>query len=209
MVLLNLSKPLSKYAFTENGLFATSVGVGGLTIIETFRTISDSKLSPVLTGQQGDVMQESVKCAKTIAWNIIPNDIKKDILDNKQSFGIHVHCPEAATPKDGPSAGGAITLAIISLLCKVPVRNDVAMTGEIDLNGSIHCIGGLDLKIDGGKRAGAKLILCPEQNKQDLEIIAKETPEILENIEIKTVSTVWEIIENALVKNDLEFNKYI
>ena len=83
------------------------------------------------------------------------------------------------------------------------------MTGEIDLNGSIHCIGGLDLKIDGGKRAGAKLILCPEQNKQDLEIIAKETPEILENIEIKTVSTVWEIIENALVKNDLEFNKYI
>ena len=192
-----------------NGLFATSVGVGGLTIIETFRTISDSKLSLVLTGQQGDVMQESVKCAKTIAWNIIPNDIKKDILDNKQSFGIHVHCPEAATPKDGPSAGGAITLAIISLLCKVPVRNDVAMTGEIDLNGSIHCIGGLDLKIDGGKRAGAKLILCPEQNKQDLEIIAKETPEILENIEIKTVSTVWEIIENALVKNDLEFNKYI
>jgi endopeptidase La len=192
-----------------NGLFATSVGVGGLTIIETFRTISDSKLSLVLTGQQGDVMQESVKCAKTIAWNIIPNEIKKEILESKESFGIHVHCPEAATPKDGPSAGGAITLAIISLLCKIPVRNDVAMTGEIDLNGSIHCIGGLDLKIDGGKCAGAKLILCPEQNKQDLEIIAKETPEILENIEIKTISNIWEIIEIALVENDIEFNKYI
>ena len=192
-----------------NGLFATSVGVGGLTIIETFRTISDSKLSLVLTGKQGDVMQESVKCAKTIAWNIIPNEIKKEIMESKESFGIHVHCPEAATPKDGPSAGGAITLAIISLLCKIPVRNDVAMTGEIDLNGSIHCIGGLDLKIDGGKRAGAKLILCPEQNKQDLDIIAKETPEILENIEIKTVTSIWEIIENSLVENDLKFNKYI
>ena len=193
-----------------NGLYATTAGVGGLTIIETFKTISDAKLSLVLTGQQGDVMQESVQCAKTIAWNILPNDIKtkinKDWKDNG-AWGIHLHCPEAATPKDGPSAGGAITLAIISLLTGVPVKNTVAMTGEIDLNGSIHCIGGLEFKIEGGKLAGAELILCPESNQQDLDIIAKEKPEILENIKVKTVKSIWEILAYGLVDNDLKFNK--
>ena len=194
-----------------NGLYATTAGIGGLTIIETFKTPSDSKLSLILTGQQGDVMQESVKCAKTIAWNILPNEIKSNI--NKEwtdtgPYGIHVHCPEAATPKDGPSAGGAITLAIISLLANIPVKNTIALTGEIDLNGSIHSIGGLDFKIEGGKLAGVKMILCPKQNKQDLEIIKKEKPEILENIKIKTVENIWEILSLCLVDNDLKFNKH-
>jgi ATP-dependent Lon protease len=194
-----------------NGLYATSAGIGGLTIIETFKTPSDSKLSLILTGQQGDVMQESVKCAKTIAWNILPNDIKTKI--NKEwtehsPYGIHVHCPEAATPKDGPSAGGAITLAIVSLLSNIPVSNTVALTGEIDLNGSIHSIGGLDFKIDGGKLAGVKTILCPKQNEQDLEIIKKEKHEILENIEIKTVDNIWDILEFCLVENNIKFNRY-
>ena len=194
-----------------NGLYATTAGTGGLTIIETFKTPSDSKLSLILTGQQGDVMQESVKCAKTIAWNILPNDIKASI--NKEwtetgPYGIHVHCPEAATPKDGPSAGGAITLAIISLLANIPVKNTVALTGEIDLNGSIHTIGGLDFKIEGGKLAGAKLILCPKNNQQDIEIIKKEKPEILENIKIKLVDNIWEILNYCLVDNDIKFNKH-
>ena len=156
-------------------------------------------------------MQESVKCAKTIAWNILPNDIKTKI--NKEwtehsPYGIHVHCPEAATPKDGPSAGGAITLAIVSLLSNIPVSNTVALTGEIDLNGSIHSIGGLDFKIDGGKLAGVKTILCPKQNEQDLEIIKKEKHEILENIEIKTVDNIWDILEFCLVENNIKFNRY-
>ena len=194
-----------------NGLYATTAGIGGLTIIETFKTPSDSKLSLILTGQQGDVMQESVKCAKTIAWNLLPNDIKSNI--NKEwtdtgPYGIHVHCPEASTPKDGPSAGGAITLAIVSLLTNIPVKNTIALTGEIDLNGSIHSIGGLDFKIEGGKMAGVKLILCPKQNKQDLEIIKKEKPEILENIQIKTVDSIWDILTHCLVDNDLKFIKH-
>ena len=156
-------------------------------------------------------MQESVKCAKTIAWNILPNNIKYAI--NKEwtdtsPYGIHVHCPEAATPKDGPSAGGAITLAIVSLLTNIPVKNTIALTGEIDLNGSIHSIGGLDFKIEGGKLAGAEMILCPKQNKQDLEIIKKEKPEILENIKIKVVDTIWDILSLCLVENDIKFNKY-
>jgi endopeptidase La len=195
-----------------NGLYATSCGIGGLTIIETFKTPCDSKLSLILTGQQGDVMQESVKCAKTIAWNLIPNDIKAKIKaewDEIGPYGIHVHCPEAATPKDGPSAGTAITIAIISLLCNIPVRNTIALTGEIDLNGTVHQIGGLDFKIEGGKFAGVKTILCPKQNKQDLEIYKKNKPEVVENINIITVSNIWEVLEMCLVENDIKFNKYV
>jgi ATP-dependent Lon protease len=200
-----------------NGLFATAAGMGGITIIEAFKTPSDTKLALTITGQQGDVMKESITCAKTIAWNIIPCNIKKkiikDIKDDKvQPFGIHIHCPEAATPKDGPSAGAAITLAIVSLLTQTPVNNEVAMTGEIDLNGQVHTIGGLDLKIEGGKWAGVKKILVPEGNRQDLDIIKLKNPTILENIDIVIVKTIWEVLEHTLVyskkKSKIEFSKF-
>ena len=195
-----------------NGLYATNSGVGGITIIESFKTFSDVKLSLTLTGQQGDVMKESMQCAKTIAWNLIPTHIKKNIMgDWKEvsNWGIHVHCPEAAVPKDGPSAGGAITLAIVSLLTGIPVKNTVALTGEIDLNGSIHAIGGLDNKIEGGKLAGVKLLLYPSQNGQDIDIIKNTNKEILENIEIRPVQTIWEILDLCLEENNITFNKYI
>lgn len=200
-----------------NGLFATAAGMGGITIIEAFKTPHDTKLSLTITGQQGDVMKESITCAKTIAWNIIPCDIKKkilkDIKDEKvQPFGIHIHCPEAATPKDGPSAGAAITLAIVSLLTHTKVNNKVAMTGEIDLNGQVHTIGGLDLKIDGGKWAGVEKILVPDGNRQDLDIIKLKNPTILENIEIVVVTTIWEVLEHALFyekgKKKIKFNDF-
>ena len=187
-----------------NGLFATSLGMGGITVIEAFKTPSDTKLSLLTTGKQGDVMKESITCAKTIAWNVIPNSVKnkytEDIKKERiQPFGIHIHCPEAATPKDGPSAGAAITLAMVSLLTNIPVNNTVAMTGEIDLNGSIHKIGGLDLKIDGGKSAGAKTFLVPEDNKDDLDIIRMKNSSILEDIEVILVNNIWQVIEYALV----------
>jgi endopeptidase La len=190
-----------------NGLFATAAGMGGITIIEAFKTPNDTKLALTITGQQGDVMKESITCAKTIAWNIIPCDIKrkiiKDIKDEIiQPFGVHIHCPEAATPKDGPSAGAAITLAMVSLLTNTKVNNEVAMTGEIDLNGQVHTIGGLDLKIDGGKWAGVKKILVPDGNRQDLDIIKLKNPTILENIEIVVVTNIWEVLEHALVYAD-------
>ena len=195
-----------------NGLYATTSGIGGLTIIETFKTPSESKLSLILTGQQGDVMQESVKCAKTIAWNLIPSNIKSGILkefDNSGNFGIHVHCPEAATPKDGPSAGTAITVAIISLLTNIPVKNNVALTGEIDLNGSVHQIGGLDFKIEGGKMAGADTILYPESNQQDVDIYKKDKPEIIKGIKLIPVNNIWQVLNIMLVENNIKFNKYL
>ena len=191
-----------------NGLYATSVGGGGITIIEVFKTPSDSKLSLTITGQQGDVMKESVQCAKTIAWNLIPESIKKNITLEWKNYiwGIHIHCPEAATPKEGPSAGVAITLAIISMFCKIPVKNNVALTGEIDLNGSVHVIGGLEHKIEGGKMAGVTKILYPYQNEQDIEIIKKNRPEVLQNIEIKPIKNIKEVIKECLEDNDLTFN---
>ena len=89
---------------------------------------------------QGDVMKESMICAKTLAWNLIPKNIKKEINDEIASFGnfgLHIHCPEAATPKDGPSAGTAITSAIYSVFTGQPIRNDIAITGEMDLDGNV------------------------------------------------------------------------
>ena len=157
-------------------------------MIESFKTPSDSKLSLELTGQQGDVMKESMKVSKTVAWNLLPDNIKKIYLDMKENgnFGIHLHCPEGATPKDGPSAGAAITLSIISLLTNIKVSNEIALTGEIDLNGSIHEIGGLESKIDGGKKAGVKKILYPKKNSNDLEIILKKDETLCKNMNFTT-----------------------
>ena len=195
-----------------NGLFATASGIGGLTIIEAFRTPSDSKLSLELTGQQGDVMQESMKVAKTVAWNLIPTEMKKKIYEEmkeKGNFGIHLHCPEGATPKDGPSAGAAITLAIVSQLTKIKVKNTVAMTGEIDLNGSVHEIGGLESKIEGGKLAGAKIILYPESNQKDVDMIKEKGNIIDDSIQVKPISNIWEVLDISLEKNEIEFKKYL
>jgi len=200
-----------------NGLYATVAGTGGLTIVECVKTPSDRKLALELTGQQGDVMKESMMCAKTLAWNLIPKSIKKDINEEISSygnFGLHIHCPEAATPKDGPSAGITITTAIVSRLCNIKVKNDIAMTGEIDLHGNVHPIGGLEAKLEGAKRAGVRLCLIPKDNEDDYNKIIKrrnnsgcaspggnggDLPEV------KIVSNIMEVIQEALVENDLEF----
>ena len=194
-----------------NGLYATTAGVGGLTIIEVNKTHSETKFSLELTGQQGDVMKESMKCAKTIAWNLLPLEYKKKINDdwkNNGSWGLHIHTPEAATPKDGPSAGGAITLCIISQLTGIPVRNNVAMTGEIDLCGNIKQIGGLISKLNGAKKAGVDTVLIPEDNLEDLKIIRKDglSPED-DKFKVIVVYTIHDILKYALLDNNIDFNK--
>ena len=193
-----------------NGLYATSHGVGGIIPIESFKMHSESCFKLEITGKQGEVMKESILCAKTLVWNILPNNIKKKIKNEweKQKWGIHIHCPDTSTPKDGPSAGAAITLSIISLLTNIPVLNTVAITGEIDLKGNVRCIGGLENKIEGSKNAGVKLVLYPYENNTDIEIIRNNEPSILENIEIKPVKTIWDILDTCLVKNNLNFTKF-
>ncbi len=162
-----------------NGLYATDSGMGGLTIIQVVKTMSEKKFDlDKLTGNQGDVMKESMSCALTLAKNILPKSVKKELLECKENFfGLHIHCPEAATPKDGPSAGLAITTAILSVLVGIPIRNTVAMTGEVDLFGNACEIGGLYSKIQGAYNAGATKVLIPRENEKDLDLIFKKEEE--------------------------------
>jgi ATP-dependent Lon protease len=157
-----------------NGLYATSTGVGGLTQIQVIKYPSEKMLDLTLTGQQGEVMKESVMYALRIAYNMLSDEEKQKIIDdanNKKNFGLLVHTPEAATKKDGPSAGAAMTLAIYSVLTNKKINNLVAMTGEIDLYKNVKIIGGLHAKLSGAKLAGIKLALIPKENLDDLNIL--------------------------------------
>lgn len=149
------------------GLYASANGIGGILNIEAMRVPSEDALKLTLTGNQGSVMKESMAVAKTVAWRECNNH--SDV-----SYGIHVHCPEGAVPKDGPSAGLAITIALISLFDGTPIPQDIAMTGEIDLHGNVTAIGGLYAKAVGAQNAGAKTILFPRDNLADWTQILNE-----------------------------------
>ena len=183
-----------------NGLYATKAGLGGLTIIQAKPTISEKKFGlEKLTGCQGDVMKESMDCAFTVLNNILTKETKDKFFKENEKFGIHIHCPEAATPKDGPSAGLAITLCLISLITKVPIKNDVAMTGEIDLEGNARQIGGLYSKLQGALNAGVKEVLIPRSNDEDLSVIfSKEEDEINS---LKNNNSLKEVDKYLLTEN--------
>ena len=149
-----------------------------------------------ITGKLGDVMQESVKAAKSyirsksLEYGIIPPIFEKN--------DFHIHVPEGATPKDGPSAGIAMVTSIISAICEIPVYKNVAMTGEITLRGLVLPIGGLKEKLLAAHRAGIKKVLIPIENKKDLI----EVPEsIRKTIEIIPVKNVDEVLKVALTKS--------
>lgn len=197
--------PIS-YIGIINGLYASQNGLGGITVIESFKTPSDVKLSLEITGQQGDVMKESIKCAKTLAWNLLPSPIKNKI--NKEwsdngIYGIHVHCPEGSTPKDGPSAGTAITISILSLLIGVPICNTIAITGEIDLNGKVLAVGGLEHKVEGAKLAGITDVYCPLDNRDDIEKIRRsQFPPEDEGFKITYIDTIYDVLEKVFDYNN-------
>ena len=170
-----------------NGMYATENGTGGVMVIETSKLTSDKKLE--LTGLPGDVMKESMQVARTVACNLVSN--------KKHNTGIHVHCPDGSTPKDGPSAGLAITTAIYSLLSGKPVDHTVCMTGEIDLNGTAMPIGGLRDKLLGAKRAGLQKALCPKTNQRELEKALEECPE-LNTLDIVMVNNIHQVLEHAV-----------
>jgi hypothetical protein len=173
-----------------NGLWANSMGMGGIIPIQTLFFPSSSFLELKLTGLQGDVMKESMNVAKTLAWNLTDNEVKKSLIQSFEETkcqGLHIHCPEGSISKDGPSAGAAITAAIYSLFNKKQIRNDVAMTGEISLNGEITEIGGLEVKINGGIRAGIKTILYPKANENDYDEWKKKNTTIADKHEINFI----------------------
>jgi ATP-dependent Lon protease len=144
--------------------------MGGIIPIECFYWPSNNFMDLKLTGLQGDVMKESMNVAKTLAWKLTTKKQQEKLCKTFQKTklqGIHIHCPEGATPKDGPSAGTAITTAIYSLFNNKLIKKDIAITGEINLQGKVSAIGGLELKILGGIKAGVKTFIYPEENQKD------------------------------------------
>jgi endopeptidase La len=190
-----------------NGLFATTSGYGGIIPIQIFANYNDDHNNVLrLTGSQGNVMKESVQCAFTTAIDyIINNKTKYLIIDMntylKEQFpyGFHIHAPNGATPKDGPSAGCAFTCAFISRILGKKIKNDIAMTGEIDLSGKINQIGGLLYKILGAKEAGVKTIYIPNENEKDYNDIKEKYNEMILGLEIIKVEHISEIIDNILI----------
>jgi ATP-dependent Lon protease len=183
-----------------NGLWANALGRGGIIPIQTMFFPSTTFLDLKLTGLQGDVMKESMNVAKTLAWNLTSLERKKILIkefEETKCQGLHIHCPEGAVSKDGPSAGTAITIAIYSLLNNRPIKNNIAITGEINLQGEVTAIGGLDLKIQGGIRAGVKRFLYPKANHKDfkdfLEIYGEK--DMVKGIEFKEIANIKEVFE--------------
>ncbi|MEO8007531.1 MAG: S16 family serine protease, partial [Betaproteobacteria bacterium] len=158
------------------GLAWTPVG-GDILFIEATRVPGSGKL--ILTGQLGDVMKESAQAALTLAKMYIGESLDK--------FDLHVHVPAGATPKDGPSAGVAMFLALASLLAGKPVRADVAMTGEISLRGLVLPIGGVKEKVLAALRAGIKTVMLPKRNEKDLEDVPVAAREKLEFVYLESV----------------------
>ncbi|NCU50286.1 MAG: endopeptidase La [Candidatus Fonsibacter lacus] len=189
-----------KYGEIENkdgtgivtGLAWTEVG-GELLTIES--VIMPGKGKMEITGKLGEVMQESVKAAKSfvrsrcLEYGIIP-----PVFEKKD---IHIHVPEGATPKDGPSAGIAMVTSIVSSLTGIPVKRDVAMTGEVTLRGRVLPIGGLKEKLLAALRGGIKTVLIPDENEKDLAEIPKN---VIEGLKIIPVKTVDEVLKVALTK---------
>lgn len=188
-----------------NGLWANALGKGGIIQIETQYILSPNMLEMKLTGMQGDVMKESMAVAKSLAWSLTPSERKTELLklfEETKSQGIHIHCPEGAVPKDGPSAGTAITTCLYSLLNDIPIRHDLAITGEMNLQGQVTAIGGLDLKILGGITAGVKIFLFPKENQRDFDDFMKEWGEkdVVKGIEFHAIETIQEALDFSLVK---------
>jgi len=172
---------------TMNGMWANALGKGGIIPIETRFFPASNFLDLKLTGMQGDVMKESMTVAKTLAWSLTPPERQKELMkqfEETKNQGIHIHCPEGAVNKDGPSAGGAITSAIYSLLNNKPINNTVSMTGETNLRGRITAIGGLDSKILGSIRAGVRTILYPVENEEDFQEFLTKYNSVLDLKEI-------------------------
>jgi ATP-dependent Lon protease len=174
------------------GLAWTEVG-GDLLQIEA--SLVPGKGGLMHTGQLGDVMQESIKAALSVV-RARAERLGLD-PDFHQKFDIHVHVPEGATPKDGPSAGIAMCTALVSVLSKVPVKADVAMTGEITLRGRVLPIGGLKEKLLAALRGGIRTVIIPDENKKDLADIPKN---VTQGLEIIPVRWIDEVLDIALVK---------
>jgi ATP-dependent Lon protease len=166
-----------------NGLWANSMGIGGVLPIESSLIPAKDFMNVKATGSLKNVMKESIQVALSVAWNYLDDEVKKQYMEkweNKPET-FHIHCPDGAVPKDGPSAGAAMTLVMYSHLSGITINNKVAMTGEINLRGNVTAIGGLEEKLVGAKLAGVELALIPEENREDFEKILSRIPKLVDD----------------------------
>jgi len=183
-----------------NGMAWTEVG-GDLLAVEV--SVVPGKGKFTVTGQLGDVMKESCSAAMSYVRSRGPLfGLDKEYFSN---IDVHIHLPEGAVPKDGPSAGIALTTSIVSAIMKVPVKRTVAMTGEVSLRGRVMAIGGLKEKILAAHRGGIKTIICPKENEKDLKDIPKE---VMKDLKVILVDHVDQVLINALdIKSPKELFK--
>lgn len=188
-----------------NGLWANAHGQGGTLPIEAYFYPTNEFLRLKLTGKQGDVMQESMNVALTLAYKLCPKERLDKIIKQYNGdikYGIHIHTPEGATPKDGPSAGSCITTVIYSLLSNMPIKQKCGITGEIQLTGSITAIGGLDAKILGSLKSGINTYFYPQENEYDFKKFYekyKDKQEI-QGINFLAVSNIEELLDKIIEK---------
>jgi len=182
-----------------NGLWANAMGQGGIIPIEANFFPCNSFMDLKLTGLQGDVMKESMTVAKTLATSLVENNIMREkvkLIEESKIQGIHIHCPEGSVPKDGPSAGTAITCVLYSLLTDRTIKNTIAITGEINLQGCVTAIGGLELKILGGIRGGVKEFIYPNENIKDFKKFMEKygDKDFIKDITFHSVENIKEVL---------------
>lgn len=215
-----------------NGLYATTIGSGGIIPILVYPSKTNhNKFIVEMTGKMGDVMKESVNYSWIVAKNCVKSNIIKKFYDNNSS-GIHIHAPDGATPKDGPSAGSAFTTAFISRITGYPIKKEIAMTGEIGIGGNITPIGGLVHKLTGAKVAGVKFVFVCRDNLDDVKKIKEKNPSLfnirnpnededikkiiekskkvknMDDFSIQIVDTIYDIIPYCLIDEEFISNNY-
>jgi len=198
------------------GLWASSVGRGGMLPIEATWAFGSTLLEPKITGLPGDTMRESVTVAINLVWSSLDQQERQRIEKDQEGTGqkaIHVHFPDGATPKDGPSAGIATYISVMSLLTKVPARIDWAVTGEVSLQGRAMEIGGVDMKITGGYESGCRNFVLPSRNRREVERFRKHYADwkALDEIQIHLVDTAAEaaklVLDYGMITEDLEVDE--
>jgi len=197
-----------------NGLYATDYGIGGILPIQIRKNhicgpdSGNKHLKPKITGNQKQVMKESIMCALTVALGILSDSVRERI-NSCNKYRFHIHACDAASLKDGPSAGCAFTTAFVSLLLGKKINRYVAMTGEIDLTGKVNAIGGLSAKLMGAKRAGIKTVYICEENRKDLELIKKKSPELFDDtFGVVVIKHIIDIVTNPNILLETDPNDF-
>lgn len=183
-----------------NGLYATSYGDGGLIKIQISNNyMKNNNFSFIYTGNQGKIMMESINVAFTTSINIMKQLNIDHNLDNFK-YGFHIHIPDLATPKDGPSAGCALAICFISIILNKEIKNNIAITGEIELSGSISPIGGLIQKLNGAKKANVNVVYVPRSNSADVEkILSNDNTIISETFNIIYFDSIIDILKDIII----------